>query len=323
MGKNLGLYVSLNDDGTLNRTLVSVAGETQLEPTTVKDEVILFSELSFYFYAFVVDRIKISSAFLMTKDTDGTPSIDMNVFEFIQDTVQDLIEEFEEDNLLYGTLTRTVVEDYVPKDDGTGLSPIEVTAKIIACLSNVMEFQFAVNDILRDLRFKVPIDYENKYRFLQEAEFIQISKLQNLHTPEYAFRSLAEYYMFLLIHFISSQPNVVLCECCGRYFIPKTAKKTIYCDRVIKDEKSCKVWGPILKHKLQAQNKKVVEEFDRAKQKMYKRYERATDPNKKASEKDLTYAEYYDWLEKVTAARDDYLAGNLTAEEALKIIKVP
>ena len=323
MGKNLGLYVSLNDDGTLNRTLVSVAGETQLEPTTVKDEVILFSELSFYFYAFVVDRIKISSAFLMTKDTDGTPSIDMNVFEFIQDTVQDLIEEFEEDNLLYGTLTRTVVEDYVPKDDGTGLSPIEVTAKIIACLSNVMEFQFAVNDILRDLRFKVPIDYENKYRFLQEAEFIQISKLQNLHTPEYTFRSLAEYYMFLLIHFISSQPNVALCECCGRYFIPKTAKKTIYCDRIIKDEKSCKVWGPILKHKLQAQNKKVVEEFDRAKQKMYKRYERATDTNKKASPKDLTYLEYYEWLEKATQARDDYLAGKLSAEEALKVIKVP
>lgn len=56
---------------------------------------------------------------------------------------------------------------------------------------------------------------------------------------------------------------------------------------------------------------------------MYKRYDRATDPNKKASEKDLTYAEYYDWLEKATAARDDYLAGNLTAEEAPKIIKVP
>ena len=190
-------------------------------------------------------------------------------------------------------------------------------------LSNVMEFQFAVNDILRDLRFKVPIDYEKKYRFLQEAEFIQISNLQNLYTPEYAFRSLAEYYMFLLIHFIASQPNIALCECCGRYFVPKTAKKTLYCDRIIKDGKTCKIWGPILKHKLQAQNKKVVEEYDRAKQKMYKRYERATDPNKKVSEKDLIYKEYYDWLEKATQARDDYLAGKLTAEEALEIIKVP
>lgn len=90
-------------------------------------------------------------------------------------------------------------------------------------------------------------------------------------------------------------------------------KKTIYCDRIIKDEKSCKIWGPRLKHKLQAQNKKVVEEFDRAKQKMYKRYKRATDPNKKASPKDLTYQEYYEWLDRATQARDDYLAGKLSA----------
>lgn len=73
MGKNLGLYVALNADGTLKRTLVSVSGEMQLEPTTVKEEIILFSDLSFYLYAFVVDRIKLSSAFLMTQDTDGTP----------------------------------------------------------------------------------------------------------------------------------------------------------------------------------------------------------------------------------------------------------
>ena len=62
----------------------------------------------------------------------------------------------------------------------------------------------------------------------------------------------------------------------------------------MKDDKTCKDLGPALKHKLQAQNKKVVEEFDRAKQRMYKRYERALDPNKKASKRDLSYAEYYE-----------------------------
>ena len=323
MEKKLGLYVSSNDDGTLNRTLVSVFGEVQLEPATVKDEVILFSELNFYFYAFVMDRIKIASRFLLTHDTDDTHAADMKAFEFIQDTVQDLIEEFEDDNLFYGTLTRTVIEDFVPKDDGSGLYPFEATRKIISCLSEVMDFQFVVNDILRDMRFKVPIDFDEKYNFLQEAEFVQISKFQNLHAPEYAFRSLVEYYKFLLIHFISLQPNVALCECCGRYFVPKTAKKTLYCDRIIKDDKSCKALAPALKHKLQAQSKQVVEEFDRAKQRMYKRQERAADPNIKASEKDLTYAEYYEWLESATQARDDYLAGKLSVEEALKIINVP
>ena len=213
MEKKLGLYVSSNDDGTLNRTLVSVFGEVQLEPATVKDEVILFSELNFYFYAFVMDRIKIASRFLLTHDTDDTHAADMKAFEFIQDTVQDLIEEFEDDNLFYGTLTRTVIEDFVPKDDGSGLYPFEATRKIISCLSEVMDFQFVVNDILRDMRFKVPIDFDEKYHFLQEAEFVQISKFQNLHAPEYAFRSLVEYYKFLLIHFISLHDSLTLLSC--------------------------------------------------------------------------------------------------------------
>ena len=76
-----------------------------------------------------------------------------------------------------------------------------------------------------------------------------------------------------------------------------------------------------MKHKLQAQNKKVVEEFDRAKQRMYKRYERALDPNKKASKRDLGYAEYYEWLENATEARDAYLAGKLSEKDALKVIR--
>lgn len=321
MSKRLGLYVSLSEDGTLHRTLVSVSGETQLEPTTVAEEVILFSELDFYYYAFIVDRIKLSASFLYTKDTDGTPAVDLRVFEFILDTVQDLIEEFEIDNPSHGTLTRTLMEDTIPADDGTGLYPFETTKAIIEALSAVMKFQFTVNDILCDLRFKVPLEIEKKYPILQDAEFVQISGIQNLNTPEYAFRTLVDYYVFLLLHFIAAKPNVALCECCGRYFIPRTAKKTLYCDRVIQEDKTCKVLGPILKHKLQARNKKVVEEFDRAKQRMYKRYERAMDINKKPSDKDLNYAEYYEWLEEATAARDDCLAEKLSEEDALAIIK--
>lgn len=245
----------------------------------------------------------------------------MRVFEFIQDTVQDLIEEFEEDDPLCGTLTRTIMEDRIPAADGSDTYPVTAVEKIISELSAVMLTQFSVNNILRDMRFHVPVDLDKKYRSLQEVEFTQVSSFSNLHTPEYLFRSAADYYTFLVLHFIAAEPRVALCECCGRYFIPKTAKKTLYCDRVLKDNKTCKDLGPALKHKLQAQNKKVVEEFDRAKQRMYKRYERALDPNKKASKRDLSYAEYYEWLENATEARDAYLAGKLSEKDALKVIR--
>lgn len=321
MERKLGLYVTLGNDGSLKRTLVSISGETELEATTLNDEVILFSELIFDFYAFIVDRIRLSAAYLVTQDGDGKDTVDMRVFEFIQDTVQDLIEEFEEDDPLYGTLTRTIMEDRIPAADGSDTYPMTAVEKIISELSAVMLTQFSVNNILRDMRFHVPVDLDKKYRSLQEVEFTQISSFSNLHTPEYLFRSAADYYTFLVLHFIAAEPRVALCECCGRYFIPKTAKKTLYCDRVLKDDKTCKDLGPALKHKLQAQNKKVVEEFDRAKQRMYKRYDRALDPNKKVSKKDLSYAEYYEWLEAATEARDAYLAGKLSEKDALKVIR--
>ena len=321
MERKLGLYVMLGDDGNLKRTLVSVSGDTELEAATLNDEVILFSELIFDFYAFIVDRIRLAFPYLTTQASEGNAVVDMRVFEFIQDTVQDLIEEFEIDNALYGTLTRTVIEDQIPADNGSGSYPIEATKEIVSTLSSVMDMQFTVNSILRDMRFKVPVDLEKKYRFLQDTEFVQVSKFPNLHTPEYLFRSVTDYYTFLILHFIAENPAVALCECCGRYFIPKTAKKTLYCDRPLKGSKTCKDLGPGLKHKLQAQNKKVVEEFDRAKQRMYKRYDRALDPNKKASKIDLSYGEYYEWLEAATKARDTYLAGKISEEEALNVIQ--
>ena len=67
----------------------------------------------------------------------------------------------------------------------------------------------------------------------------------------------------------------------------------------------------------------MVEEFDRAKRRMYKRYERAEFLNKEPSEKDLSYEEYYQWLDRAVRARDDYLSGRLSTEETLKIIRTP
>lgn len=80
--------------------------------------------------------------------------------------------------------------------------------------------------------------------------------------------------------------------------------------------------GPILKHRKAVKDNEVVEAFDRIKRKMYKRYERAKfGINQKPSEKDLSYTEYYQWLDRATKARDDYLAEKISKEEALSIIE--
>ncbi len=321
MKTDCGVYVTIAPDGTLKRDLAAVRGKIPLEDTTVEDEIITFSELDFGPYAEVVDLVITSAAFIPHQGR--LEDADMNVFQFIQDTTIDLVTTMEQDAPMFGTLTRAMIEDCIPEDDGTGLYVYTTTAQIISILTSVMYLQFEVNDILSDLRHGIPIDFEGRYDYLRMQELTQVFEPDSGGlVSRYYFRSISDYYYFLLVHFISGKPNVVLCECCGRYFIPQTKRKTLYCDRELKNGKSCKALAPALKHKLDASRKKVIEEFDWAKQRMYKRYERTETFGEKPANKNLSYNEYYQWLKRATDARDRYLAGTLSEMDALKIIDV-
>ena len=76
------------------------------------------------------------------------------------------------------------------------------------------------------------------------------------------------------MQFLNTKPTVTRCECCGRFFVPKTNKATKYCDRIVKNNLTCKQIAPSLKHKKIVSDDKVVEAYDRNKRKMYRRYER-------------------------------------------------
>ena len=184
-----------------------------------------------------------------------------------------------------------MMEDNVPQDDGSAWYVYEAKSKIIDCLEDVMRFQMVLNHILSLLAQGEPI-CSSQFPFLEEMTVSQVVHFDSTITTQYHFRAEADYLKFLLMHFLSEKPRVAFCHCCGRFFIPKTKKKTLYCDRVLRDGKTCKDLAPHLKHKRAAGNETVIREFDRAKQRMYHRYER-TDSIKAESDKDLTYSQYY------------------------------
>lgn len=320
-----GLYVSVSENGTVKRNLTTKSGEIKkLKNTTVNDEIISFSELNFKYYAEVVEHIENMSEesyVEITEDDFGEAGIDVDAYAEILQTVHELIETLEESNPLHGTLLRTLLEDQIPPDDGSAMYLIDSEAKIIDCLSSIMELQFLINDILYDLRSGTPLDMEQKYSILRTTEFTQIQTLGKKITTQYRFRSLIDYYIFLMMRFIVKSPNVALCQCCGKYFIPKTKRTTLYCDRIIRDNKTCKQIAPALKHKRDAARDSVIEAFDRTKKKMYKRFERTNDFSN-TSTHSLSFAQYYDWLDKAEQARNEYLAEKISAEEALGIITV-
>ena len=133
------------------------------------------------------------------------------------------------------------------------------------------------------------------------------------------FDYVKDYYEYLMLLFYNRKETVCECELCSRYFIPKTKKKTLYCDRVFKDGKTCKQIGPLLKHKKLEENDLVLQTFNKEKNKMYKRMERAYTFGE--TPKAISPDEYTAWLNRAVNAKNMYLNNELSEAQALEIIR--
>ena len=266
-----GIYVSLLPKGKIKRTLTMESGEVELPETTIADEVILFSELNFEYYAQVVELLNTIANAIPSPPKDLTQE-EVNAFDLLLDTTEDLVTTLEQEDLLRGTLTRTLLEDVLPPDCTSPASADQTKKAILRAASDPMRFQFFLNSVLYDMRDGIALDLDQKYRILKEVIVSQHLILGDELSSRYHFRSASAYYCFLLLHFIVMKPRVLLCQCCGRYFIPKTKKETLYCDRIFKRNRTCKQVAPGMKHQIEAMKQTVIDEFDRAKRRMYKRY---------------------------------------------------
>ena len=320
MKPQAGLYVTLEKDGYIKRNLITNSGDKELPPTTIKDEIIEFSELNFGPYSQVVDYIQEIADEIITEGKEEPTEADYKYFDRLISTTFELLSELMETSPIAAVLTEASIEDSIPICDYT-IEYIEIAKfTIIERLREIIDFNLFINDTFYNIYTENTIDEDGKHYFLSQVMFKQELTFDGELTARYFFRNLTEYYVFLLMQFLSTKPNITRCECCGRYFVPKTSKTTKYCDRVLQGDKTCKDLAPSLKHKMMVRTDKVVEAFDRAKRKMYRRYER-NDGKIYMSPKGITYDEFYIWNDAATEARDKYLRGELSEAEALKIIE--
>ena len=306
LNPQIGLYVTLENDGCIKRNLITESEEQELPVTTIKDEIIEFSELNFGPYSKAVDiiqeiadSIKVEGKRKLSKEARGN-------YERLVSVIDTLINELKENSLIASLLMGTMIEDAVPIFDDSIVS-IEITKTMLPTLLRaIVDFNLFVNDTFYNIYTGNTIDEEGEHYFLSQIMLRQELTFEGEITARYFFRNLPDYYIFLLMQFLSAKPQIVRCECCGKYFVPKTNKATKYCDRVLKDGKTCKELAPSLKHKKMVLTDKVVEAFDRAKRKMYRRYER-NDGKIYMSPKGITYDDFYVWNDTATEARDKRL----------------
>ena len=319
--QQIGLYITLEKDGNIKRNLITESGEQELPATTIKDEIIEFSELNFWPYSKIVDVIEEFADKIKIEGKEKPTEEDLKVFTQLTSLTDGLINELEENSPIASLLSATTIADTIPVFDNS-LKCIEITKVMIPkVLRSIVDFNLFVNDTFYNIYTGNTIDADGENYFLSQIMLQQELTFHGELTARYFFRNLTDYYIFLLMQFLSTKHKIVRCECCGRYFVPKTNKATKYCDRILKDDKTCKDLAPVLKHKKMVRTDKVVEAYDREKRKMYRRYER-NDGKIYMSPKGITYDDFYVWCDAATEARDKYLRGELTAEEALKIIEV-
>lgn len=84
------------------------------------------------------------------------------------------------------------------------------------------------------------------YTKYNQADCIHCFYMGKEFREELYFDSLQSYFSFLIMKFLSSKHKVVRCSCCGKFFIPKTKRETLYCDRIAKNGRTCKQVGPAL-----------------------------------------------------------------------------
>ena len=139
-------------------------------------------------------------------------------------------------------------------------------------------------------------------------------------TYEYVFRSLSQYYVFIVQQFIAAGYRVQRCNCCGRYFVPKTKKETLYCDRVISAGRICKDIGPSKKRRQDENADEVLRAYRQNERKLQRRKERARNPIMETKEELAAERRLNKWRKKAQPALEKYQLCEITKEEALSII---
>ena len=321
MKRNTGLYISYNNKGQVRKTLVTSKGETHIENSTIAKELLSFLNMSLAPFTEVAEYLNVISANVEIDDPDHFGEVDLVAFQELLKTTVQVIEVFEEENIFHGTLLRTLMEDAVPPDDGSAMYIYQTKLEILKRLDAILQTQHYIELALHILCEKKEFSIAKDFPMLDSVETVQILSMDKALRAEYYFRSPCNYYCYLFLVYLYKKPNVARCQCCGDFFIPKTKKVTLYCDRVIKNGKTCKQIAPHLKRRINAKSDEVLKTFERTKQKMYKRYERANDSLEPLAH-GLSWNEYEQWQKSAREAKDKYVLGEITAEEALEFIEV-
>ena len=322
-----GIYLSVDGDNAV-RVIVENNTKIQTDKIKISDELIGELEYDLSNYEVVLEHI-----IEETEPLDDIGAYSEEQFSNVSNAALELADGVRENDLTTGILLRATIKKILDfDDDGSAMCLMTAMNNIVDALREPLDTRYILYKYLKSrsefdtheewlktnilpkgffFRRDYPCEIINYDLFTNEPKLSQV----------FFFDNYADYFVFLFLKFAEQQKRVLECPCCGKLFVPKSNRAEIYCDRILVDGKTCKQIAPKLMRKYKQMKDPVLEEYERAKNRNYKRVERYENSKGNGTVMKYTFEDYQAWLDKVNVIRRKYLRGEVSTEEMLNAIR--
>lgn len=319
------LYLMEMGDGRISILLCNGSTETQMPALTPAETLLAFSELDYTDYRKVVRWLRDEHP--LFEERIDIPVSDYE--DFVGEAILLTPDLHEIDPVSGFVVTDILHRTLQTKDDGTAMFLLTSGQQILRVMEEPLRVQTYLRNIM-EVTFDgtaglTPAEQYEKLQavYADIARICDPAKLPQSEEPRsFRLRSLMELRMLVLaLYFEQDNQRICRCDYCWGYFIPKTKKATRYCDRVT-DGQSCKQRGANLARLDKTSEDEALSIYKKLRDRMYSRLLRWQDaaPSERSNLIPMDYEQYDQWSENARLAREEYVQGNLTAEEFLRRI---
>lgn len=325
--KSPGLWIETGVDGKICAFMVDLDGqEKRLPPITPAEDLVGAAEIDYGTYRQEIQ--KLYEEHPLFEDKLDISMLDLEDLAAEALMLPSMLQEI--DPLGFFEVGWFLDQALRTKDDGSALFLLRAGRRLLRILEIPIRTQIRLRNIM-EMTFDGMERATQQERFEKLrgvypniAAFCDPSRLADYENVPLQLRAASVFQLRLaelLLYFQQDKRRIARCDYCWNYFIPRTRAATRYCDRIFEGQ-SCKKRGANLKRKRGPEQNDALRLFKQLRDRMYARALRYEDAPESQRKKliPMTSLQYGDWEENARAARREYVAGKITAEEFLRRI---
>lgn len=328
-----GLYLQTEDESTVEILMVDIEGrENKTEPVSSSDDLIRVLEYDYSEYRSGIRKLREEHPLL--EESLAVSSLDYEDFLEAAFEMPERIREF--DPVSYFVVVSRLASVLRIPDDNSASFLLNNAQRILSVLEEPLLTQIRLRNIFE-------VGFADMERATQRERYEAARKaypqlfqhyFSARHVPiedgdmpfgkrkEYVVQSLFELRLLELDMYFRQPKRIARCLHCWNYFIPRTNRETLYCDRVFAG-RSCKELGPQAQRRIDQHNDNALSVLEMLRHRMASRAERFRDGGEDmTTDFAIDTIAYGEWSDLARWARMEYLDGKITAEEFVRTIDI-